>query len=288
MCDALAVSVGGYYAWKARPASARAGRRERVVAEIRAAHAASRGTYGSPRVHAELKEAGVAACENTVAKYMRQESIVAVTHRRRPGVRTTDSSHGHPVAENVLARDFHADAPDRKWCVDITYVATGEGWLYLAAVMDLCSRRIVGWAMADHLRSELCDDALRMAVANRRPGTGLPHHGDRGVQYCCHAYRALLEQAGMLCSMSGRSDCYDNAAMESFWGTLKREHVYLTAFATRAEARLSLFEYIEVFYNRRRRHSAIGYKSPEAFEASLNRRMPRRVCRSWGRSYCHR
>jgi putative transposase len=271
MCGVLGVSTGGYYAWKARPVSARAGRRERVVAEIRAAHAASRGTDGSPRVAVELAEAGVApACENTVAKYMRQESIVAETHRRRFRVRTTDSAHAHPVADNVLARDFTAARPDEKWCVDITYVATGEGWLYLAAVMDLCSRKIVGWAMADHLRSELCEDALRMAVDNRRPGTGLVHHSDRGVQYCCHAYRALLEQSGMSCSMSGRGDCYDNAAMESFWGTLKQEHVYLTEFATRADARLSLFEYIEVFYNRRRRHSAIGYKSPEAFEAGLN------------------
>jgi transposase InsO family protein len=269
-CVVLGVSRCGYYAWLGRPTTpARETRKEELMKEIRSAHAAGRRLYGSPRVHAELAASGVEVCENTVAKYMREAGIRSVTHRRFR-VRTTDSNHAHPVAPNVLARDFAADAPDEKWCVDVTYVTTGEGWLYVAAVLDLCSRKVVGWAMADHLRSELCEAALRMAVGNRRPGTGLVHHGDRGVQYCCHAYRALVDRAGMVCSMSGVGDCWDNAAMESFWSTLKKELVYLTEFATRAEAEASIFEFIEVFYNRERRHSSLGYLSPAAYEATLS------------------
>ena len=268
-CEVLGVSRCGYYAWLERPAPARQSRKEELMKKIESAYSGSRGLYGSPRVHAELKAGGVGVCENTVAKYMRESGIRSLT-RRRFRVRTTDAKHGHQVAPNLLARDFAAAAPDERWVSDITYVATGEGWLFLAAVLDLCTRRVVGWAMADHLRAELCEHALTMAVGHRKPGTGLVHHSDRGVQYCCSTYRALLEQAGMTCSMSGVGDCYDNAAMESFWATLKRELVYLTAFATRAEATAAIFEFIECWYNRRRRHSSLGYLSPEQYEATLS------------------
>ena len=269
MCSVLGVSKSGFHAWKNRPASERQQRRERVTDQIRAAHEASRRIYGSPRIAAELKASGVGVCENTVARYMREAGVRSKI-KGRFRMTTTDSNHDHPIPDNVLDRQFDASAPDRKWCVDITYVPTGEGWLYLAAVIDLFSRKIVGWAMAEHLRSELCTDALSMAITHRRPGPGLLHHSDRGVQYACDAYRSFLARHGIEPSMSRRGNCYDNAVMESFNGTFKTELVYHEQFATRAEARASIFEYIEVFYNRRRRHSAIGYVSPEAFEASLN------------------
>lgn len=282
MCDALGVSRSGYYAWRDRPASARAARRVRLAVEVKAAHAASRGTYGSPRVHAELAAAGVACCENTVARVMREEGVRSKAHRRFR-CRTTDARHAHPVAENLLRdaatgdRDFAADRPDRRWVADVTYVPTGEGWLYCAAVLDLCTRRVVGWATADHLRAELCLDALRAALASRAPdpgggggGGGLVHHSDRGCQYACAAYRDLLAAHGATCSMSRSGDCYDNAAMESFWSTLKRELTHHADYATRADARSAIFEYVECWYNRRRRHSGLDYRSPEEYEAGLN------------------
>jgi len=269
MCNALNVSKSGYYAHKKRPPSQRTMRRRQLVEKIRTAHEHSRGTYGSPRLTVELKASGQSISENTVARYMREEGI-ASRIKRRFRVRTTDARHDHPVAPNRLERAFTAEAPDRKWCCDITYVPTEEGWLYLAAVIDLCSRRIVGWAMADHLRAELCLEALSMAIQRRRPAAGLLHHSDRGVQYACDAYRLFLERQGMEASMSRSGNCYDNAVMESFFGTLKTELVHHERYPTRQQARLSIFEYIEVFYNRQRRHSAIGYKSPEAFEADLN------------------
>lgn len=272
MCEALEVTRGGYYAWEHRreqPVSERQRRREELAATIRVAHADSRGTYGSPRVYQHLKAKGVDVCENTVAKMMRQEGIRSIV-RRRFRVRTTDSCHKHPVAPNMLDRDFAAQAPDRKWAADITYVPTGQGWLYLAAVIDLCSRKVVGWAMADHLRAELCTEALDMALKRRRPDEGLVHHSDRGVQYACGDYRDLLRSQGIECSMSRRGDCYDNAVMESFFKTLKVELVYHERYETREQARRSIFEYLEVFYNRRRLHSSLGYVSPEQFEAALN------------------
>jgi putative transposase len=269
MCRMLHVSRSGYYAWRNRPISARFTRRRQLVSQIRAAHSQSRELYGSPRVHAQLKAQNIAVSRNTVAKYMAQEKIQSRI-KRRFRVRTTDARHDHPIASNVLKRDFAADAPDRKWCCDITYVPTEEGWLYLAAVLDCCSRKIVGWAMADHLRTELCLDALEMAIQRRHPGDGLIHHSDRGVQYACDAYRCFPQRHKLTASMSRSGDCYDNAIMESFWGTLKRELVHQERYATREQARQSIFEYIEVFYNRRRRHSAIGYLSPESFETSLN------------------
>lgn len=269
-CRTLGVSRSGYYRWLKGAPGGRRERRGRIVEQIRQAHQQSRGTYGSPRVHAELIEQKVDVCLNTVARYMKELGIRAKTAGRFR-VTTTDSRHPHPIAGNVLDRGFaSATAPDRTWCCDITYVPTDEGWLYLAAVIDCHSRRIVGWSMADHLRAELCTDALKMALERRRPGPGLLHHSDRGVQYACRAYQAVLEEHGITCSMSRKGNCWDNALMESFFGTFKTELVYQEHYPTRAEARASVFEYIEVFYNRLRRHSAIGYQSPEAFEAGLN------------------
>jgi transposase InsO family protein len=271
-CRVLQVSRAGFYAWLGRPAeSSRAAARRELTAAIRAAHAECRQVYGSPRITAELAaRGGPTACENTVARAMRDAGIAAL-RRRRFVPRTTDAAHANPVAPNVLDRDFAADLPDRKWACDITYVPTADdGFLYVAAVMDLCSRRIVGWAMAGHMRATLCLDALDMALAARRPAAGLLHHSDRGVQYTCGDYRAALAAAGATCSMSRTGDCWDNAAMESFWSTLKRELVDGQNYATHDEARRSIFEYIQVFYNRTRRHSAIGYVSPEQFEAALN------------------
>jgi putative transposase len=268
-CDVLEVSRSGYYAWSRRPRSARAGRREELAAKIRGVHEQNRGVYGSPRVCQVLKSQGERVCENTVADIMKERRIRA--RRKRSFVpRTTDSAHHRPLADNVLARQFDAPRPDRKWAVDITYIPTDEGWLYLAGVIDLCSRRVVGWSMADHMRVELVSDALGMAVARRDPGAGLLHHSDRGSQYASDDYQRLLAGRGITCSMSGRGDCWDNAVMESFWATLKTELVHHECYATREQARRSIFEYIEVFYNRQRLHSSLGYVSPETFEASLN------------------
>jgi transposase InsO family protein len=269
MCEVLRVSRSGFYDWVDRPASTRQQRQEVLAAQIRRVHADSRQLYGSPRICAELKGQGMSCCQNTVAKLMHRGGIRSRV-RRRFVAQTTDSRHEHPVAENLLDRQFTQARPNQAWCCDITAIATDEGWLYLAGVMDLCSRRIVGWAMADHLKAELCLDALKMALEQRRPGVGLLHHSDRGVQYACEDYQALLDREGIRCSMSRTGNCYDNAAMESFWSTLKRELVYQQRYATREQAKRSISEYIEVFYNRRRRHSSLGYKSPVEFEASLN------------------
>ena len=274
-CAVLQVSRSGFYAWRGRPQSARARRRQALAARIRAVHAENRQVYGSPRVCRALRAGGggggggEAACENTVAKVMRRHGIRAKT-KKKFVPRTTDSVHQQPVADNLLDRQFAAALPDEKWAVDITYIPTAEGWLYLAGVIDLCSRRIVGWSMADHMKVELVSDALSMALARRRPGDGLLHHSDRGVQYASDDYRHLLRTHAMEASMSGRGDCWDNAVMESFWATLKTELVNHERYATRERARASIFEYIEVFYNRKRLHSSLGYLSPEAFEASLN------------------
>ena len=270
MSEVLHVSKSGYYAWLKRPASARRRRREHLADKVTEAHRKSRCTYGSPRVHQELLSAGERVCRNTVARIMRQERIRSVIARRFVPC-TTDSNHDCPVAQNRLDRDFAAEVPDRKWCCDITYVATGQGTLYLAAVIDLCSRKIIGWSMSERMPVDLVAEALKMALARRRPGPGLLHHSDRGVQYACGVYQDLLSEHGIVCSMSRPGNCYDNAVMESFWGTLKSECVYPHgSYATFEQARRSIFEYIETFYNRTRRHSSLGYVSPEAFEAALN------------------
>jgi len=268
-CEVLEVSRSGYYAWRGRPAGARARRRQELAEKVKAVHEQNRGVYGSPRVHRALVAAGEKVSENTVAKVMKRQRIRAKS-KRKFVPRTTDSGHGQPVAPNVLGRKFEAELPDRKWAVDITYVPTGEGWLYLAGVIDLCSRKVVGWSMAEHMRTDLVADALSMALARRSPGEGLLHHSDRGVQYASEDYQHLLRSHGIECSMSGKGDCWDNAVMESFWGTLKTELVNHEHYRTRAQARASIFEYIEVFYNRTRLHSSLGYLSPEQFEAGLN------------------
>jgi transposase InsO family protein len=269
LCRVLAVGASGYYAWRKRKPCARKQRREKLLNEIKQVHVASRETYGAPRVFRELHSRGVAVCENTVAKLMRTAEIRPKTVKKFVPT-TTDSKHAHPVADNLLDRKFEAQEPNRKWVADITYIETAEGWLYVAVVLDLCSRMIVGWSMAEHLKTELVEDALRMAIQRRNPKSGVLHHSDRGAQYACGEYRGLLKAHGLECSMSRTGNCYDNAVLESFWGKLKTECVYHEKYATRAEARLSIFEYIEVFYNRVRRHSSLGYVSPEAFEAALN------------------
>ncbi len=270
MSEVLEVSRSGFYAWSKRPMSERKQRQEDLIQRIALVHEQSRGTYGSPRVCAELKDQGVCVCENTVAKLMRQARIKARI-KRRFVPRTTDAKHPNPIAPNRLNRDFEATAPDRKWTCDITYVPTDAGWLYLAVVMDLYSRKIVGWSMRDHLRVELISEALKMAIASRRPAAGkLLHHSDRGVQYTCDAYQRLLAEHHIECSMSGCGNCYDNAVTESFFGTLKTELVHDEHYLTQEQARQSLFKWIECWYNRQRRHSSLGYQSPEAFEARLN------------------
>jgi putative transposase len=265
-CRVLEVSTSGYYRWCKHPEGKRQKRRAELVEHIRIVHEASRRIYGAPKVRHELLKRGVKLNRKTVAKLMRESSIRSKVARKFK-VRTTDSNHAHPVAPNVLERKFAAEKPDEAWLCDITCIPTREGWLYLAGVMDLCSRRIVGWSMAEHMRAELVSAALEMATKTRSPSEGLIHHSDRGVQYCCGAYRAELESWGMTASMSRVGDCYDNAPKESFWATLKKELMSDREFATREEARAAIFEYIEVFYNRQRIHSSLGYVSPEQFEA---------------------
>ena len=269
MCEIHCVSRAGYYTWRDRKPSSRDAYRAQVIESIRRIHVESDSSYGSPRIHDKLIKQGESINRKTVEKYMKAAEIRGNSPARFVPT-TTDSDHDRPVAENVLDRDFSADAPDRKWAGDITYVWTAEGWLYVAVIMDLFSRRIVGWAMADHMRSELCEEALSMALRRRRPEAGLIHHSDRGSQYVSDDYKRIVGDHEMVPSMSRRANCWDNAVTESFWSTLKREHVYRRRFATRAEARSSIFTWIEGWYNRRRSHSAIGYMSPEAFEASRN------------------
>ena len=268
-CNVLKVSRSGYYAWRDRPASDQSRRRTTLAVKIRVVHADNRGVYGSPRVWKALKAAGEAVSCNTVAKVMRANGLRGKV-KRKFVPRTTDSAHAQPIAPNVLDRQFTADAPNRKWAGDITYIPTDEGWLYLAGVIDLHSRRIVGWSMAEHMQTDLVGDALTMALTRRRPPAGLLHHSDRGVQYASDAYQSLLQDHRIQVSMSGKGDCWDNAVMESFWATLKTELVHHEHYLTREQARRSIFEYIEVFYNRQRLHSSLGYVSPETFEASRN------------------
>jgi transposase InsO family protein len=267
MCHVIKVSRNGYYDWIKRPPSDRRQRQTKLSRKIRQLFDEHKGLYGSPRLAADLKQRKVKVCRNTVARLMKQIGLRARTRRRFVPL-TTDSRHHQPLALNLLDQRFAWKKPNRVWCADISAIASEEGWLYLAVVMDLFSRRIVGWAMAEDARSELAVEALQMAVRQRRPRKGLLHHSDRGVQYACHAYQQLLQRWGMICSMSRRGNCYDNAPMESFFGTLKRELVHQQHYLSREEARGSIFQYIEVFYNRKRRHSALGHLSPVAFEAA--------------------
>ncbi len=265
LCDALDVSPAGYYAWRDRAASDRQQRQDALLVEIRAIHAEFKARYGSPRVQKELAARGHDCCENTVAKLMRDHDMRAKTARKFRCT-TTDSDHDLPVADNLLNRQFDPASPNEAWVADITYIPTREGWLYLAAVEDLYSRRVVGWSMADHRESRLVVDALALAVARRLPGENLLAHSDRGSQYASEHYQSLLARHGITCSMSRRGDCWDNAPMESFFASLKKELIHGEDFATRAEARAAIVEYIEVFYNTKRRHSSLGYVSPAEYE----------------------
>ncbi len=264
LCKVLEVSRSGYYAWTRMEPSERARHSERLVCEIRVIHQRSEQRYGSPRVHAELRAHGHRVSKKRVARLMRHEGIRA-RPRRRFRV-TTDSSHGLPVAPNLLDRDFTAGQPNRVWVGDITYIWTAQGWMYLAVLLDLYSRRVVGWALRPTLSRELALAALRMALRRRRPAPGLIHHTDRGCQYASQDYRAELAAHGISSSMSRAGDCWDNAPAESFFASLKKELVHGCAFATRTEAYDAIYAYIENFYNAERRHSAIGYVSPNEFE----------------------
>jgi transposase InsO family protein len=264
LCPALGVSPVGYYAWRDRPGSARAQKQDALLVEIRAIHAEFKARYGSPRVQKELAARGHDCCVNTVAKLMRDHEIRAKTARKFRC--TTDSDHDLPVADNLLDRQFDRAAPNEAWVAAITYIPTREGWLYLAAVEDLYSRRVVGWSMSESLESRLVVDALVLAVERRLPDAGLLAHSDRGSQYASAHYQSLLGAQGITCSMSRRSDCWDNAPMKSFFAPLKKEFVHGADFAPRAEARAALVEYLEVSYNTKHRHSSLGYLSPAEYE----------------------
>jgi putative transposase len=266
MCDALSMSPSGFYAWRSRPESLRRIANRELLVDIRRVHAQHRERYGAPRIHAELRAEGLTVSRKRVARLMRRHGIRARAPRRYR-VCTTDSKHALPVAENLLDQNFIADRPDQVWLADITYIPTGEGWLYLAVILDLFTRKVVGWAMRDHMRAELTIAALIMAIQRRRPAAGLIHHSDRGSQYAAGDYRDILQAVVITQSMSRKGNCWDNAPMESFFGTLKTELVHHSEYPDREAARRDLFAYIEGYYNRQRRHSAIGYKTPEQAEA---------------------
>ncbi len=264
-CALFGVSVSGYYAWKHRQPSRRQRDDMVYLAHIRCQFRLSHETYGSPRMHVELREEGLSIGRHRVARLMRENGLRALQKRRYR--KTTDSAHGGPVAANILDQNFACDGQDQKWGVDISYIWTAEGWLYLAIVLDLYSRRIVGWAVSDRLKKDLALNALHRAITIRQPSAGLIHHSDRGSQYCSGDYQKLLSCQGIIASMSGKGNCYDNAMVETVFKTIKSDLVWRTRFLTRADAELALGRYIDGFYNPRRRHSSLGYKSPCHFEA---------------------
>lgn len=268
LCRVLAVARAGYYAWRRRGLSQRAQDDTKLAAELARLYQHSRNTYGAPRLHADLKAAGWRVGKKRVARLLRHAGLHGVSRRRRIP-RTTITDPTAAVAPNVLQRAFTAAAPDRTWVGDITYLPTAEGWLYLASLVDVYSRRVVGFALADHLRTELALAALQLALGQRHPQAGaLVHHTDRGCQYTARAYQAVLAEQGITPSMSRSGNCYDNAMAESFNATIKGELVAQTHWATREEARAAVFEWITVFYNRQRRHSSLGYRTPFEFESS--------------------
>jgi transposase InsO family protein len=264
MCHVLGVSENGYYNWRTRGKSKRKRDDEQLAERIEDAYNANRGKYGSPRIHAKLKAQGIRCGRKRIARLMREKNFYA--RRKRRKARTTNSHHRFPIASNLLKRDFTADAPNKKWVADITFIETQEGWLYLSGVLDIYSRKIVGWAMDACHNAELVKTALHMAVLSRQPAAGLIHHSDRGSEYASHSYQLMLQEHNIQASMSGTGDCYDNAMMESFWATLKEECCGQTIFSTRIEAKAAIFEYIEVYYNRKRIHSSLGYISPVDYE----------------------
>jgi transposase InsO family protein len=265
MCRVLGVSASGFYGWKRNPGSSREKENLRLVTHIKAVHKESRKTYGSPRIHAELHSRGIRCGRHRVARLMRQRGIQA-KHKRKFKA-TTDSNHHLPVHENRLNRSFDVESANKSWAADITYIWTREGWLYLAVILDLFSRRIIGWSMQDRLEKQLVIDALLMALGRRQSVAGILHHSDRGSQYASKEYQNLLKEAGISCSMSRKANCWDNAVVESFFSTLKREWVQGKTYRTRTEARADIFYYIETWYNRKRRHSTLGYLSPAEFES---------------------
>ncbi len=271
MCRRFGVSRAGFYAWRRREPSKHHQRDEVLKVKIADVHEANRGVYGRPRITKELRSVGEKVSEKRVGRLMREEGISG----RRPKRfrRTTDSKHNLPVSENLVQRRFDADSPNQVWVGDITYIGTWEGWLYLAVVIDLFSRRVVGWAIADHMRTELVSEAFAMAVMERQPGPGLIYHSDRGVQYASQAYQTLLDAEGAVPSMSRKGDCWDNAVAESFFGTLKEELIYRDVWPTRARARAAVTEYITCFFNSRRRHSTIGDVSPMEYELARQRQL---------------
>jgi putative transposase len=265
-CQVLEVAISGYYAWRQQQTRKRQQADGALLAAIEAIYHQNRRLYGSPRIHAELKKAGWQCSRKRVARLMRQAHLRSVRQRRRR-VQTTHSNPAYPVATNVLNRQFEAQRPNQKWVSDITYIPTQSGWLYLAAVLDLFSRRIVGWAMSAQCDTTLVQNALHMALSQRQPNPDLLHHSDRGSQYAAHAYQALLAEHHITVSMSRKGNCYDNAVMESFFHTLKAECVDLHVFLSHTHARSVLFEFMEVYYNRQRLHSTLGYCTPVTFEA---------------------
>lgn len=264
MCDVLQVSPSGYYDWQVRKPSQQQQHRDKIVQAAARSHFESHRIYGYRKVWEDLDEQQVACCPETVRRVLQELGLFS--RRKRKFVVTTDSQHTQPVAENLLDRDFTAARPNQKWLTDITYISTREGWLYLAAVLDVFSRRIVGWSMSDRIDTELVTSALQMATTQRSPEPGLLHHSDRGVQYASDAYRQILDELGVVCSMSRKGNCWDNAMMESFFGSLKSEWVYGKDYQTQEDAKQDLFKYIEMFYNRQRRHASLGYISPAEFE----------------------
>lgn len=263
----MEVSVSGYYAWMKRPESGRRRQNQRLLERIKHIHKQSRQTYGSPRVYVNLRKQGVVCSLNRVARLMQLNQIAA--KRKRKFVVTTDSKHKLPVAENKLNQDFTASKANQKWVTDITYIPTKEGWLYLAVVLDLYSRKVVGWAMEDNMETGLITNALKMALRARKPPKGLLHHSDRGSQYASNAYQQLLTDYTITCSMSRKGNCYDNAVMESFFATLKQELIYRQPYQSHHQTKQAVFEYMEVWYNRKRMHSTLGYLSPEEFENNI-------------------
>ena len=264
MCNVLSVSRSSYYVWLKRPEGSRKKENRKLADKIKVIHGQYRKVYGSPRIHKELKDQGVPCGQNRVARIMKQEGIRAIVPRKFKA--TTDSKHNLPVALNLLKQDFDVKEPNKVWLADITYVFTAEGWLYLASIMDLGSRRIKGWSMNNRVTKELTLDALKMAICNHPETKGIIHHSDRGSQYASHEYQKRLKDNGLICSMSRKGNCWDNAPMESFFHTLKTEWVYGYKYKTRQEAKVSLFDYIEIFYNRQRRHSGIQYMTPCQYE----------------------
>jgi putative transposase len=264
MCKVLNISPSGYYVWRKRPESPRSKENRRLEAKIRVLFKDNREVYGSPRIHAELKDEGESCSRNRVARIMRKAGIRAKTKRKFKA--TTDSRHSFPVAPNLLNQNFETDAPNRIWAGDISYIPTDEGWLYLAILMDLYSRKIIGWSMGKRITRQLVINAFKMATGSRHEYQGAIHHSDRGSQYACNDYQQILKEHDVICSMSRKGNCYDNAVVESFFHSLKTEWVNHHRYRTREEARCSLFDYIENFYNNKRRHSVLNYMNPHEYE----------------------